>query len=86
MYLKKGRHGGSAAYHGAHWHTSYEIRSLLAGLPVSNLVIRGVVFLPGGGAMSQVVESILPDRLPLGGFIAVAGDIDPSTKYQAGLW
>jgi SAM-dependent methyltransferase len=75
LYFQKGRRGGSGAYHGAHWHSSSEIRSLFAGLPVSNLVIRSAIFLPGGGVMSRVIESILPDRLPLGGFVAVAGDL-----------
>jgi len=80
LYLQKGKQGGSGAYHGAHWHTRSEIRSLFRGLPVSNLVIRSAVFLPGGGMISRMVEPILPDRLALGGFIAVAGDIGPTVK------
>ncbi len=80
LYFQKGRRGGSGAYHGAHWHTRSEISSLFGGLPVSNLVIRSAIFLPGGGTVSRVVESILPDRLPLGGFIAVSGNLGPSLK------
>lgn len=80
LYLQKGKQGGSGAYLGAHWHTRSEIRSLFRGLPVRNLLIRSAVFLPGGGVISRMVESILPDRLAFGGFIVVAGDIATSTK------
>lgn len=80
LYWQKGKGGGVGAYRGAHWHTSGEIRSLFKGLPVSNLVIRSTIFLPGGGMISRMVESILPHRLAVGGFIAVAGDIGPSAK------
>jgi SAM-dependent methyltransferase len=31
LYLRKGRHGGSGAYRGAHWHTAGEIRKFISG-------------------------------------------------------
>lgn len=80
LYWQKGKGGGMGAYRGAHWHTSSEIRSLFTGLPVRNLVIRSAIFLPGGGMISRMVESILPCQLAFGGFIAVAGDIGPTAK------
>lgn len=75
LYLQKGRGGGRGAYRGAHWHTHEEIRSLLAGLPASNLEVRTAVLLPAGGTISRAVESMLPCLLPWGAFIAVAGDV-----------
>lgn len=80
LYLQKGRRGGSGAYHGAHWHTRDEVHSLFAGLPVNNISIHSAIFLPGGGTASRIVESILPDQLAFGGFIAVAGDIGTAVK------
>jgi SAM-dependent methyltransferase len=80
LYFQKGRHGGAGAYQGAHWHTSQEIRSLFAGLPISNLSIHSAIFLPGGELASRVVESILPDRLALGGFITVSGVVSSTIR------
>ena len=73
-YLQKGAGGGAGAYRGAHWHTGGEIRTLFAGLPVTDLSIRSVVFMPGGGLLSRAIESIAPNRLPFGAFIVVAGN------------
>ena len=75
LYWQKGRHGGSGAYHGAHWHSADEIHQLFSGFPVSNLNIRTAVFLPEGGGMSRAVEACLPSCLPWGAFIVVAGEV-----------
>lgn len=40
LYLQKGRHGGSGAYHGARWHTAGEVRALFDSLPVAKLVVE----------------------------------------------
>ena len=75
LYWQKGRHGGSGAYRGAHWHTVGEIKRLFSGLPVTDLSIRSCVFLPEGNWVSRIVEKTLPTTLPLGGFLAVSGKI-----------
>ncbi|MCL4745277.1 MAG: methyltransferase domain-containing protein [Burkholderiaceae bacterium] len=75
LWLDKGRHGGSGAYQGAHWHTRVEIGNALRVLPVCNLRYRYGVFLPSGSEVSRVLERGLPAGLPLGSFVAVAGDI-----------
>ena len=75
LYWQKGRHGGSGAYRGAHWHSAAEIRQLFSGLPVSHLSIRTSVFMPQGGYVSRAVEDYLPSSLPCGSFVAVAGEV-----------
>jgi SAM-dependent methyltransferase len=75
LYLQKGRDGGSGAYRGARWHTAREIRALFDGLPAGNLKIRSAVFVAGGGSIARAVERLVPNRLPLGAFIVIAGDV-----------
>ena len=75
LYREKGRNGGSGAYKGAHWHTPAEARRLLAGFPVANLTVQSAIYLPNGGRLAMTMEMRLPDRLLLGGFLVVAGDI-----------
>lgn len=74
LYLEKGRGGGSGGYQGAHWHTAAEIRSLFAGLPVSNLRLSSALALPQFGSIGRAVERHWPQRMLLGGFLVVAGD------------
>ncbi|MFZ5659051.1 MAG: class I SAM-dependent methyltransferase [Pseudomonadota bacterium] len=74
LYRRKGRGGGQGAYHGAHWHTQREIRTLLGGLPAMDLVLRSAVFLPHGGTLAHIVETLLPAYLPWGAFLVVAGN------------
>ncbi len=75
LWLDKGRQGGSGAYRGAHWHTRAEIDHALRGLPVGDLQYRYGVFLPSGFRIARALERALPSRLPLGAFLAVAGEI-----------
>ena len=79
LWLGKGRHGGSGAYQGAHWHTRAEIGNVLRLLPVCNVQYRYGVFLPSRSKVSRALESSLPLGLPLGSFVAVAGDIGRRT-------
>ena len=65
---------GRGAYAGARWHTAAEVRALFDGLPVRHLTIRSAVFLPGGGAAAQVLEPLLPGRLPYGALLIAAGE------------
>lgn len=74
LYLQKGRAGGVGAYHGAHWHTQAEVRTLLARLPLARLALRSAIFLPGGNRFAQRCERALPERLPWGGFLVVSAD------------
>lgn len=74
LYRQKGRGGGSGAYRGARWHGAAEVRALFAGLPVDNLVLHSVVFLPGGGIIARAAEALLPSQLPFGSLLIAAGD------------
>lgn len=75
VYVQKGRHGGSGAYRGAHWHTRDEILALLGGLPAANVTLETAVLLPGGGPVAGRVECLASGVLPLGAFIVAAGDV-----------
>lgn len=72
LYLQKGRHGGSGAYRGAHWHSAREVRELLSRRSSAQPELRFGVFLPSGGLLARVVELAAPARMPLGAFLAVA--------------
>jgi len=74
LYWQKGRHGGSDAYRGAHWHTAREVRALFSGLPVQNLKLRSAIFLPSGTGGATWLERSLPNMLPWGGMLLVAGE------------
>lgn len=76
LWREKGRHGGSGAYQGAHWHTVSEVRAALSKLPASNVQTRTAIFLPSGSAFARTLEQVLPNRLPWGGFLAVSADIE----------
>jgi SAM-dependent methyltransferase len=75
LYLQKGRKGGTGGYKGAYWHTAAEIRSLLARVAVTKLQIRTAVVLPAGTALARAAERWWPQPIPLGGFLAVMGDL-----------
>lgn len=72
LYWQKGRHGGSGAYRGAHWHSVEEVRALLAELPLVDSMILSAVFLPSGSPGARALEGLLPGALLCGGFLAVA--------------
>jgi len=74
LYWQKGRHGGSGAYRGAHWNTAREVRALFSGLPVQNLKLRSAIFLPSGTGGATWLERSLPNMLPWGGMLLVAGE------------
>lgn len=75
LYLQKGRRGGTGEYQGAHWHTPAEVRTLFASLPVCNLRLRTAIVLPHGTAFGRAVERCWPQRMLLGGFLVVTGDL-----------
>ena len=69
LYRQKGQHGGLGAYHGAHWHTPQEVRHLFAQCGMPRVTIRSAIFLPNGGGIARRVETIAPNRIPLGAFL-----------------
>ena len=74
LYRDKGRRGGSGAYRGARWHTAYEVRALLSGLPVRNVKVQSAVFLPSGTRCARWLEHGLPTVLPWGGLLVLHGE------------
>lgn len=82
LYLQKGRNG-TGGYQGAHWHTCAEVRSLFGLLPADKLRLRTAVVIPNGGALARVVERYWPQRIPIGGFLAVTGDVRHSVAPSA---
>lgn len=74
LYLQKGRHGGTGAYRGAYWHDALELRTLLERLPLRNVAVASGIFLPGGGWLARRLETLIPNRLPFGAFLAACGD------------
>jgi len=75
LYLQKGRGGGTGAYRGAHWHRPAEARALLSAAGADAVELRSAVFLASGGALARMLETALPARLPLGGFLALAAAV-----------
>jgi len=71
LYRKKHGHG---SYAGARWDTAAEVRrewvrALLP--PPREVTVRSAVFLPGGGGLARWSERLLPNRLLVGGFLAL---------------
>jgi ubiquinone/menaquinone biosynthesis C-methylase UbiE len=79
LYLEKGRHGGVGAYRGARWHAPGDAKALLEAAALDDVTIATAVFLPRGGRCAVRVESWLPNALPLGAFLAVAGAVPPQS-------
>lgn len=68
-WLKAGRGG----YRGARWDHRRAVTEWFQDLPGNPQPRFGwAVFLPGGGPGARRIEPIIPARLPLGGFMAVA--------------
>ena len=73
LWRQKGQGDGTGAYRGAHWHSAGEIASVLAALPVSNVSMRSCVFVPSGGVLARVVETLIPRWMLCGAFLVVSG-------------
>lgn len=69
------RKAGRGGYRGARWHSPGEARDLAErvcpGCPVR---VRTAIWLPGGGLLARLLEKLLSNRLPGGGFLALAID------------
>lgn len=83
LYVRKGRGGGTGGYRGAQWHTAAQMRALFAALPVADLALATAVLLPRAGPWARAVEARWPRSIPLGGFLAVAGDPDGRSDRRA---
>jgi SAM-dependent methyltransferase len=75
LYLDKGRSGGRGAYRGARWHSAADAAALFDRREFGDLAVATAVFLPGGSGCARLAERWLPNALPLGAFLAVAGGV-----------
>lgn len=63
---------GSGSYKGARWDSVASVRHWRRHLkPAPKVSIGTAVWLPGGGRLAKRLESLLPARLPWGGFLAI---------------
>jgi len=64
---------GSGGYTGARWDTARDVGKWIRDLqPEPRVRMRYCIFLPGGGRLSMMAEYVIPQRLPVGSFLAVA--------------
>ena len=70
LWLEK-RH--AASYRGARWDTTRVARSWARQLrPFPAVTVRSAVFGTSGGIVARALETLLPNRLPCGGVLALA--------------
>jgi SAM-dependent methyltransferase len=75
LWRDKVQNSGKGAYRGAHWHTKLELQEALYGLNVSNIRFHTAIFMPSGSGIARFIEYMLPNSLPLGGFLVVTGEV-----------
>lgn len=83
LYLRKGRHGGTGAYAGAHWHTKAEVENSMRALPVAQWRISYGVFDASGSSAARLLERVAPETLPFGSFLLLAGQCGPGVLSSA---
>lgn len=74
LWCEKGRQGGSGTYRGVRWLSPGELRGSVNGLPVMNIRLRSAIFLPSGSNAARIAERVLPNFVPWGGFMVLAGE------------
>ncbi len=74
LYRRKGRHGGSGAYAGAHWHTRAEVAAAMRALPVEQWRVSYGIFDALGGSTARWLQSVVPGSWPFGSFLLLAGE------------
>lgn len=75
LYQKKGRPGADGGgYQKACWHNSDDAHRLFKGLNVTDLRLTSAIFLPLNGPTTRLIDSIIPNRLLLGGFLLITGN------------
>jgi SAM-dependent methyltransferase len=63
----------AASYRGARWDTPRAARSWVSQLqPAPAATVRSAVFGTSGGIVARCLETLLPNRLPCGAFLALA--------------
>ena len=75
LWVKKGRSGGKGAYRGAHWHTPREAIGLFSAAGLLNPSVRTAVNFASGSRAVRILERLLPDFLPWGGFLLMVCDV-----------
>ncbi|MGO9308714.1 MAG: class I SAM-dependent methyltransferase [Spirochaetia bacterium] len=80
LWLKKGRCGGTGAYQGARWHTLQEALGLFKAAGLPSPLARTAINLPSGSKVSRLLERLLPDSFPWGGFLLVVCDVDKRVR------
>lgn len=76
LWLQKRGAGSAGAYAGARWHTRGEVAAAASRLPIRDLRCAYAVFVPSASPLARWVEPMVWRSLPLGAFLAVAGDVD----------
>lgn len=79
LWFEKGRQGGKGAYRGGLWLSPGELLGSVKGLPVKNVRLRSAIFLPSGSSTARIAEHVLPNFVPWGGFMVLAGE---KTLYE----
>lgn len=70
LYWQKHDRG---SYTGARWDSARDVRAWVRDLqPEPRVRTRYGIFLPGASRLAVMAEHVMPPRLPLGGFLAVA--------------
>lgn len=85
LWFEKGRQGGSSGYQGAHWLSPAELRGSVKELSVTNIHLRSAVFMPSGSNTACLVEHLLPNFVPWGGFMVLAGEKTLSNPHGVRL-
>jgi SAM-dependent methyltransferase len=69
---------GAGSYVGAHWHTRGEARALLVNAGLGAIHVGNAIHCPEGGEAARWIGSLIPDVLPGGSFLGVAGAVRAS--------
>lgn len=75
LYWQKGRHGGSGAYRGAHWHTPAEALELFSGLPVRKLAVHSAIHLPDATGLARRLDRCLQGKSFFGSFLVISAEV-----------
>ena len=69
---------GKGAYQGARWDTYASVKKWLAKLSIfpEKILCKSAVFIPTGGFIAKILEKLMPNYFPFGGFLTVKIDKD----------
>jgi hypothetical protein len=83
LYLRKGQHGGTGAYAGAHWRTKAELEASMRALQFTQWRTSHGVFSASGNTAARFLERVAPETLPFGNFLLLAGQRGPGLVSSA---